>query len=104
MNELKDRADREATQIVDRFFVPQDDSRVTFQALKEDIAAAIFAAEQRSRKETSTCPCNLIEPCSYACSCAEPYMSGGCVRCAGYGSEKQRLAQAHHIAQKLDEK
>ena len=27
------------------------------------------------------CPCTIGTPCTYACSCANPVMSGGCDRC-----------------------
>lgn len=46
------------------------------------------------------CPCTVegIEPCRSTCSCAHPYMSGGCSRCAKYGSLEQRQSHARHIA------
>jgi hypothetical protein len=49
--------------------------------------------------ERSGCPCTVegIEPCSYACSCAHPFMSGGCQRCAAYGSLEQRQAAARRL-------
>ena len=47
------------------------------------------------------CPCHVIEPCSYACSCADPFMSGGCQRCAKYGSKEQRVAAAKFIAEAI---
>ena len=43
------------------------------------------------------CPCYLVEPCSSACSCANPVMSGGCMRCAKYGSKEQRIASAEQL-------
>ena len=43
------------------------------------------------------CPCLLVDPCAPDCSCAHPLLSGGCGRCARYGSEEQRLAAAVHI-------
>jgi hypothetical protein len=52
-----------------------------------------------SATERSGCPCTVegIEPCSYACSCANPVMSGGCQRCALYGSLEQRQAAARRL-------
>lgn len=41
-----------------------------------------------------SCPCLYVEPCSYACTCANPTMSGGCDRCCSYGSFRQRLMSA----------
>lgn len=48
------------------------------------------------------CPCLVINPCSQQCSCAHPAMSGGCLRCAWYGSLKQREASARRIAAVAD--
>jgi hypothetical protein len=64
--------------------------------------AAWFARAQQctpSATERSGCPCTVegIEPCSYACSCANPVMSGGCQRCALYGSLEQRQAAARRL-------
>lgn len=49
-------------------------------------------------READGCPCLLVEPCSYACSCAKSTMSGGCMRCAKYGSMEQRLNAASRLA------
>ena len=56
-----------------------------------DLRAALATA--------SGCPCTVegIEPCSYACSCANPVMSGGCGRCAKYGSLEQRQTAARRL-------
>lgn len=48
------------------------------------------------------CPCLLVEPCGAMCSCARPFMSGGCRRCARYGSESQRRTAAIRIANVID--
>ena len=48
--------------------------------------------------EADGCPCLLVEPCSYACSCAKPTMSGGCMRCCKYGSMEQRISAAKQLA------
>ena len=47
---------------------------------------------------TGGCPCLYVEPCSSACSCASPGMSGGCERCCRYGSLEQRTAHAESLA------
>lgn len=44
------------------------------------------------------CPCLVIEACTENCSCAHPFLSGGCLRCAKYGSMPQRVAAATFIA------
>jgi hypothetical protein len=51
------------------------------------------------------CPCEFleVEPCRPECSCRLPLMSGGCDRCATYGSYEQQVAAAKDIAVKLDE-
>lgn len=46
------------------------------------------------------CACTLAEPCSRNCSCANSVMSGGCYRCASYGSEEQRQGMAEFIARR----
>jgi hypothetical protein len=58
-----------------------------------------------SEKQTSSesgCPCLLIEPCSYACTCRNPTMSGGCERCCRYGSLSQRTAKAKRLAERAN--
>ena len=49
------------------------------------------------------CPCHYTTPCSYACSCAHPTMSGGCHRCATYGSLEQRKEWAERLAKIIDD-
>lgn len=48
------------------------------------------------------CPCLYTVPCSDNCSCAHPYLSGGCSRCAKYGSEEQRKSAAEYLAKVID--
>lgn len=50
----------------------------------------------------ATCACELARPCQEMCSCAEPFMSGGCQRCATYGSQEQQLLAAEAIAAAFD--
>src|SRR6185369_8954853 len=60
-------------------------------------AAAIDAARAALRAELAqaraACPCKHTTPCSDACSCANPVMSGGCERCCAYGSEEQQRSE-----------
>ena len=48
------------------------------------------------------CPCKVIGPCGHGCTCVNPHMSGGCRRCASYGSKEQRGAACRRIAAKID--
>lgn len=48
------------------------------------------------------CPCTLVTACCDSCSCAHPALSGGCMRCAKYGSLGQRTVHAQRIADILD--
>lgn len=52
------------------------------------------------------CPCTVegIEPCRPQCTCVNPVMSGGCSRCASYGSVEQRQAAARRIIASLSER
>lgn len=47
----------------------------------------------------ATCPCQLkeITPCRSTCTCRNQFMSGGCSRCATYGSHEQQVAAAQHL-------
>lgn len=49
-----------------------------------------------------TCPCTIVTPCKKTCTCARGHMSGGCLRCASYGSAEQRRFQAEALARALD--
>lgn len=49
----------------------------------------------------AVCPCTLVKPCRDACSCGNALLSGGCDRCATYGSAAQRLAAAEWIVRRL---
>jgi len=71
------------------------------------IAQAIADAESRGRSSATPppdwrgCPCTLIEPCRPSCTCGYRGLSGGCDRCASYGSKEQRLAAATRLATRL---
>ncbi len=47
-----------------------------------------------------SCPCSYeeVEPCKPTCTCANPVMSGGCLRCCTYGSLEQRITQAKRLS------
>jgi len=44
----------------------------------------------RAATTQAVCACTLTEPCSPNCTCANPILSGGCLRCASYGSPEQQ--------------
>ena len=45
------------------------------------------------------CPCYVLnEPCIPQCTCVNGFMSGGCRRCARYGSLAQRRSAARRLA------
>jgi hypothetical protein len=67
---------------------------------KEDAEALCEIAVAAARTRDG-CPCLVIGACSHACSCVHPFMSGGCQRCAKYGSGEQREAAARYIADAL---
>lgn len=52
----------------------------------------------QNKEDVDGCPCFLVEPCDPQCTCAKPHMSGGCMRCAKYGSGGQRIAAAKRLA------
>lgn len=43
------------------------------------------------------CPCTLVEACMRSCTCAHPMLSGGCRRCALYGSLEQQINAAKRL-------
>jgi hypothetical protein len=62
------------------------------------VVARAHAAARQAEREAGGCPCLVIAPCSETCTCATPILSGGCLRCARYGSLEQRRAHAEWIA------
>lgn len=44
------------------------------------------------------CPCLYVTSCCESCTCANPLLSGGCLRCCRYGSLEQRKATAQRLA------
>lgn len=50
------------------------------------------------RAGRQTCACTLAEPCRRSCTCAQPLLSGGCDRCATYGSPEQQRGMAALVA------
>jgi hypothetical protein len=70
--------------------------------INEAIASTPAASPTRDVSAPTTgCPCTLIAPCSPNCTCASPVLSGGCRRCARYGSLDQRTEAALAIAAAL---
>lgn len=45
----------------------------------------------------AVCACSLVAPCSGKCTCRWPWLSGGCQRCATYGSRDQQMESASRI-------
>lgn len=65
-----------------------------------DAQATTLAAALEEAKGRGSCPCEfleVVEPCNPQCSCRNEVMSGGCRRCARYGSREQRLAMAKRL-------
>ena len=58
----------------------------------------------REMADRKRCPCEFPEvgPCKKTCSCWTPHFSGGCRRCATYGSYEQQVNAAVAIAIALD--
>ena len=50
----------------------------------------------------SGCPCLYTKPCHRQCTCVTPSLSGGCRRCASYGSKKQQKEAAEYLAKIID--
>ena len=46
------------------------------------------------------CPCSFGSPCHPKCSCANPNMSFGCMRCCSYGSQDQQNNSASLIVER----
>lgn len=61
-----------------------------------DALEAARAAPEGDR--FSTCPCTLVKPCKANCTCARGLMSGGCLRCATYGSREQQIEAATRLS------
>lgn len=62
--------------------------------LQERLIQMLLAREDLAQG----CPCLHTEPCSPACSCASPVMSGGCFRCCSYGDEERKKRRAEVLA------
>lgn len=86
---------RESLELACKYWTPGSYAHVTAKLALENLETVELAAQ-------TTCPCTLAAPCSDACTCANPLMSGGCTRCATYGSDEQRKAMAEHIASQTD--
>ena len=60
----------------------------------------VAAAKTAAAREANGCPCCYGSPCSEQCTCARPMMSGGCGRCARYGSEEQQRDAARVLIER----
>ena len=60
---------------------------------------ALRKANAESSMNDATCACSIpaVEPCNKRCTCRWPHYSGGCTRCASYGSAEQREGMAKAI-------
>lgn len=94
----------------------EEPARATDEVLRlvnEDLARTVpslLAEVQRLRAKPdasfrTVCPCAFpeIEPCSLSCTCRTPVRSGGCRRCARYGSYEQRLSKARWLVEQSTE-
>lgn len=50
------------------------------------------------KEQRKTCACEFGNPCKSTCTCANPFMSGGCQRCCKYGSKEQQEGMANALA------
>ncbi len=94
----------------------QEDTKTVERPTHEEIASAlqtILSALQHKEEllETlqsikteihSDCPCKYTTPCNSSCTCANHGLSGGCYRCARYGSKEQKKQMAEHLAEIID--
>lgn len=62
----------------------------------DELRQELYMVKQQFDKSNG-CPCVLVEPCSKMCTCASPVLSGGCRRCARYGSVAQRVGAAQQL-------
>lgn len=53
-------------------------------------------------EQRKSCPCEFNNPCTPHCSCARPFMSGGCRRCCKYGSKEQQAGMAKYLLAQED--
>ena len=67
------------------------------QSWRCDVARLVAHARSLEAAQGGS-PCLIVEPCQRDCSCSNPVMSGGCGRCARYGSFEQRKAHAEYLA------
>ena len=80
------------------FIMGYDVEGMSMDALAFEAARAALNAAEAVVERENGCPCTLVEPCSRHCTCATPILSGGCARCARYGSLEQRMSAARRLA------
>lgn len=81
------------------------DLMVKGEAIRERMKLESIVGMTSSSPASRRCPCEFpeVESCRPECSCRSSVMSGGCDRCATYGSYEQQVEAAKSIAMKLDE-
>ncbi len=106
VEEMSKLPDSEAEQLREQLTAALAQASSTAQLLEQERShsAALRVRVEWLRKALQpVCPCKLIGACDGGnCTCANPVMSGGCRRCATYGSPDQQLAMAQEIAELLD--
>lgn len=82
--------------------------RVIFESgiIERDVPALLDEVRRlRDLENRKRCPCEFpeVNACDDNCSCRNKVMSGGCQRCASYGSYEQQLAAAKGLVTLFDE-
>jgi len=98
----EDKFEYTTSQIVE-IFENYGGGAVTWTMYLNNESAQEAAKKYRVQSIKGGCPCLYVEPCSINCSCANQYMSGGCMRCCTYGSFEQRVAMAQHLVSILED-
>lgn len=91
------------TKLVDNCIVVYFNNLGGETEVKEQIKRLVIeTATQIEQQQHYGCPCLHTTPCRDTCTCVNPVMSGGCSRCAAYGSDEQQKSAAEKIASILD--
>lgn len=101
--ELYMRAVKAAAEIDGDLFSAKTFAQCLTAARTAWLAARLAELVESVRGEgPASCPCLYGDPCSQHCSCAYPFMSGGCERCCAYGIAEQRAEHARELIAKID--
>lgn len=76
---------------------------VTLERMRQSVLRARWSQNvsfERGERR-ATCACVLTTPCCPSCTCVNSITSGGCLRCATYGSTEQRKKAAESIARQI---